>query len=103
MVRVPSLSDRKFFELEEKRLVYCVPAMRLSVYMLPMETAARIFSATIPDASDPVWDKRYAQKGRRIPPENLDRWRYEILASTNSPVLAAVIRETIGIPTDVVK
>ncbi|UCF96617.1 MAG: winged helix DNA-binding domain-containing protein [Spirochaetaceae bacterium] len=101
--RVPSLTAEEFLELEKQKRIYRIPAMRLSAYLLPRETAATVFSATIPPASDPVWEKRYTQKGRRVPPENYQHWRQEVLTASGSPRTAAEIRDAVGVPEDVIK
>lgn len=103
LARVPTLSPQEFVDLEKNRLVLRVPAMRLSVHILPADTAGTVFSATVPAASDPIWEKRYSQKGRKIPPESYESWRSGVAAATAQPLSAAQIKGAIGISDDVIK
>src|SRR3569623_746752 len=52
--RLKSFNETDFYKLETSKAIVRMPAMRLSVHMLPTDTAAQIFAATVPPASDPV-------------------------------------------------
>jgi len=77
--RVMSFSEHEFYVLDDSRMVYRVPAMRESVYMVPRETAHLAMSATLHPPSDPYWHKRYSQKGRVIPEEKYAGWKKAVI------------------------
>ena len=101
--RVRSFTEQAFRQLDSERLAFRIPAMRLSVHMLPRATAHIAFSAAIPDASDPVWDKRYSHKDRHIPKEKYSEWRRNIEQLAAAPVTAKIIRKETSIPDTAVK
>ncbi len=53
--RVQSFNEKEFYNLDEHQLALRIPAMRLSIHIIPKETAHTVFAVTIPPASDPVW------------------------------------------------
>jgi hypothetical protein len=97
--RVKSFSERAFFQLDENRLAFRVPAMRLSVYFLPRETAHLAFRATIPWVDDPYWRKRYSQ----VPEDEYKNWKEKLLELADKPVTAAEIKKALDIPEAAVK
>lgn len=101
--RLHSFSEADFYKLETDKAVLRMPAMRLSVHMLPRETAAYIFAATVPPATDPVWEKRYSQPGRKIPSEHYKEWRSLILKVATKPLTVAEIKEKTDIPDELTK
>jgi hypothetical protein len=101
--RVREFKDSDFYLLDENRLVLRIPAMRLSVYMVPKETAPLVFAATVPPASDPVWQKRYSQKGRNIPVNEYGNWQRRILDLAVQPLTAKAIKQNSGIPAEKAK
>ena len=101
--RVRSFTEPAFYKLDENALALRVPAMRLSVYMLPKETARMVMNAVVPSASDPIWEKRYSQKGRAIPKEHYSNWKKKILQLANKPLTASEIKEAAGIPDETIK
>ncbi|HUV07133.1 MAG TPA: crosslink repair DNA glycosylase YcaQ family protein [Spirochaetia bacterium] len=101
--RVESFSEQAFYLLDGKRLAFRIPAMRLSVYMIPADTARFVLAATVPPASDPTWEKRYSQKGRFLANEDYKRWKAAILERAGEPLTAKEIREATGIPDAAVK
>jgi len=80
-----------------------MPAMRLSIHMLPKETAQKIFAATVPPASDPVWQKRYSQNNRFISEDDYQNYQKAILQFANKPRTATEVKQAIEIPDDKVK
>jgi hypothetical protein len=86
--RVKSFSEQAFYRLDDRQLALRVPAMRLSVFMLPKESAHLAFGATIPPASDPYWQQRYSQKGRLIPRAHYATWRRKIIQIAVKPMEA---------------
>ncbi len=94
--RVKSFSEKAFHKLDEEQLAFRVPAMRQSVYCLPRETAHLAFAATIPPASDPYWEKRYAQKN--ISQQEYQDWKKAILKLAQKPMTAAEIKQAVDIP-----
>ncbi len=101
--RVRTFSEQAFYNLDNNKLALRVPAMRLSAYMLSRETTDLVFSATIPSASDPVWEKRYSQKGRVIPKENYNDWKKQVLKLTTKPLTAKEIKIVSSIPDEKIK
>jgi hypothetical protein len=101
--RLKNFSQSDFNNLETDKSVLRMPAMRLSVHMLPRETAAQIFAATVPHASDPIWERRYSQPGRKIPTEKYNDWRALILKTATKPLTVAEIKEQTDIPEELVK
>jgi len=55
--RLHSFSEEGFYKLETQKTALRMPAMRLSVHMLPKETAAYIFAATVPLPATPYGKK----------------------------------------------
>lgn len=101
--RLVAFDENDLYRLDEQRLALRIPAMRLSVYMVPRETAHLVFEATIPPASDPSWEKRYSGKGRGVPTEKYPAWRETILHVAGTPLTAAEIREKTDIPDELLK
>jgi hypothetical protein len=101
--RVKSFSEKAFHKLEEDRAAIRVPAMRQSVYMLPVKTARLAVAATIPPTNDPYWAKRYAHKKREIPPNKYKIWRTQIAKCAKRPLSAAEIKEHVDIPAGTIK
>ncbi|NIR50511.1 winged helix DNA-binding domain-containing protein [candidate division KSB1 bacterium] len=101
--RVKSLDEPAFYELDERRLAFRIPAMRLSIYMLPKDTAHLTFAATVPPASDPRWQKRYSQKNRFIRQEDYEDWKEAILKLADKPLTAADIKKAGILPDASVK
>jgi hypothetical protein len=89
--RVKSLNQTQFLKLDRDKLAVRMPAMRLTVHMMPVKTAPMVFAATVPPASDPIWEKRYGQKGRNIPKGKYDSWQRQVLKIAKEPVLAKEI------------
>jgi hypothetical protein len=98
LARLPVFTQQEFFDLDKKRQAYRMPAMRLTIHLIPSDTAPTIFAATVPPASDPVWQKRYSQKNRYIPPENYQNWQKLILRITDKPRKSTEIRKSVHIP-----
>jgi hypothetical protein len=96
--RVQTFSEQAFYELDEKRLAFRVPAMRQSAYLLPKETAYLAMAATLPPPSDPYWQKRYSKKGRLIPEEHYQGWKKQIFQAAGTPKTAAEIKQAVNIP-----
>ncbi len=101
--RMKSFEEQDFLRLDELKLAFRIPAMRLSIYMLHRETTHLVFSATVQPAPDPVWEKRYSQKNRYIPPQDYENWKKEIVQLTNRPMSGAEIKEATDIPDNLVK
>lgn len=101
--RIRTFSEQAFYNLDKNKLAYRVPAMRFSAYMLSRENANLVFAATIPSASDPVWEKRYSQKGRVIPKENYSAWKKQVLKLTTKPLTAKEIKNASDIPDEKIK
>ena len=101
--RLHSFSEEDFYKLETQKTALRMPAMRLSVHMLPKETAAYIFAATVPPTSDPIWEKRYSQPGRKIPSGHYKEWRSLILKTATEPLTVAEIKEKTNIPDELTK
>jgi len=101
--RVRTFSEQAFYNLDNNKLAFRVPAMRLSAYMLSSENANLVFAATIPSASDPVWEKRYSQKGRVIPKENYNDWKKQVLKLTAKSLTAKEIKIVSSIPDEKIK
>jgi len=101
--RVRLFGEKEFYKLDEQKLALRVPAMRLTIHMLPRETAHLAFAATVPPASDPVWQKRYSNKARYIPPEDYEEWQRKILQVAVKPITATEIKDATDIPDDKVK
>ena len=98
-----SFHEAEFYQLDEDRLALRLPAMRETIHLLPRKTAEQIFSATIPPAEDPYWEKRYAQKGRMIPSEEYSKWKKEIITVLSNPLIAAEIKLKLDIPEAMIK
>ena len=77
--------------------------MRLSVYILSRETAGTVLSAVIPEASNPIWEKRYSQKGRLISKQNYKSWKNNIQRLVDKPLTVKEIKRTTDIPGTVIK
>ncbi len=101
--RMASFDEQTFYQLDSRRLAYRVPAMRLSIYMLPKNTAHQAMAATVPPASDPIWEKRYSAKGRTIPKENYADWKEQLLQLAVSPLTVKEIKNSSAIPAEKVK
>ncbi|MBS1690172.1 MAG: winged helix DNA-binding domain-containing protein [Bacteroidetes bacterium] len=101
--RLKSFGEADFYKLETSKAALRMPSMRLSVHMLPAGTAAQIFAATVPPASDPIWEKRYSQPGRKIPSEKYSNWRSLILKTVTKPLTASEIKERTDIPDELTK
>ncbi|MBL7094455.1 winged helix DNA-binding domain-containing protein [candidate division KSB1 bacterium] len=101
--RMRSFCEQEFYNLDEDQLALRIPAMRLSIHMTPKETAHKIFAATVPPASDPVWQKRYSQKNRFISEDDYQNYQKAVLQFANKPLSAAEIKGAIKIPDDKVK
>lgn len=101
--RVQNFSEKAFFELDEKRLAYRVPAMRQSVYLLPKDFAHIAMAATLDAPDDPSWEKRYSQPGRKIPPEYYENWTAEVLKVATKPLNLNDIAAATSIPHDNLK
>jgi hypothetical protein len=101
--RAQTFSEEAFYELDSKHLARRIPAMRMSNYMLPRETAHLAFRAAVPDAADPYWEKRYSGPQRLIPPEEYGTWKNELITLLDEPMTGAEIKERTGIPEETVK
>lgn len=101
--RVKSFDPKAFHALDLKRHALRIPAMRLSVHLVPRHTASRIFAATVPPATDPIWAKRYSQKGRAMPPGKYETWKKEILELAFEPAPAKTFKDQTLIPADILK
>jgi len=80
-----------------------MPAMRLSVFLLPAATAWKIFAATIPPAADPFWAKRYAQKGRNLNQADYLEWQQELLTHLTDPRPFNVLKGLVRVPENMLK
>ncbi|MCG8604603.1 winged helix DNA-binding domain-containing protein [bacterium] len=101
--RLDSFSEQMFYDLDEQRLAFRVPAMRLSAYFLPRETAPLVVAATFPPPSDPFWEKRYSQKNRNMPEHEFEVWKREILQFAREPVTAAKVKQATSVPDEITK
>ncbi|MFC2086852.1 DNA glycosylase AlkZ-like family protein [Bacteroidota bacterium] len=101
--RIKKFNAEEFYKLERNRLAFRIPAMRLSVYLLSRNNASQIYSAIIPPRDNPVWEKRYSQKGRIIPVQHYKIWKEKILECTANPLTSKEIRKITGIPGDKIK
>ncbi len=101
--RTKSLTAESFLKLEEQLAVVRIPAMRLSVHVVPREYARHILTATVPAPDDPYWAKRYSAKGRAIPENDYPGWRKQVLFLVKEPRAAKDIKRQAEIPDDKVK
>ncbi len=101
--RTKSFNEQEFYQLDRQKKALRIPAMRLSVHMVPGETASLILAATVPPASDPVWDKRYSQKGRYIPADKYPQWQKQISDIANKPLTTKEIKDKSDVPDNIIK
>jgi len=97
--RLKSFNDRAFFQLEEKRSAWRLPAMRLSIFMLPTQTAHLALSATVPPPDDPYWRKRYGA----VSEADYTVWKARVIDFAQQPKYPDEIETTLGLPGAVVK
>lgn len=101
--RVASFGEKDLYRLDQERIALRIPAMRLSVYMVPKETAHLVLAAVVPPASDSYWQKRYSGEGRAIPAEHYPEWTEKILRVAATPLTAAEIKQQLDLPEAIVK
>ncbi len=101
--RIKTFNEHKFHDLDMQKLAFRIPAMRLSVYFIPLESSPRIFSAIIPPASDAMWKKRYSQKGRNIPDEKYRVWKDRVLQISSKPMTIKDLKKVSDIPDKMLK
>ncbi len=101
--RIKSFEEKAFYNIDENRIAFRVPAMRQSVYWLPKNDAATIMDATLDAADSPTWEKRYSQSGRKIPPENYEAWANSILKTTITPLTVKELKGNTSVPDDKLK
>ncbi|OJJ16281.1 hypothetical protein BKI52_33855 [marine bacterium AO1-C] len=99
--RMQSFDNQVFQTLDKQRLVVRIPAMRLSVHQIPVESAPYVFAATVPPKSGDYWQKRYAQ--RELPNQDFLVWRLEVLDLTNTPQMVKDLKKEISFPGDKLK
>jgi len=98
LARIMGFKTTDFYRLDAHKIAYRVPAMRLSNYMLPAETAFKIMSAVVPLPGDIVWDKRYSNAARIVPKEDFAEWKETILRLITKPLEASEIKKVTDIP-----
>jgi len=98
LARVKGFKPADFYELDNDKLAYRVPAMRLSNYMLPSESTFKIMSAVVPLLGDMIWEKRYSNPARIVPEGDYFDWRETILKLTQKPLEASEIKKFTDIP-----
>lgn len=101
--RAKSFRQATYFDLEKNKRALRVPAMRLTVHLLPSETARKTVSATVPAPDDEFWRKRYSVKGRAIPEAKYGRWVSQVIDLTEAPRTVAEIKQGVTIPEETVK
>lgn len=101
--RIASFGAKDLYHLDQERIALRIPAMRLSVYMVPKETAHLVLAAVVPPASDSYWQKRYSGEGRAIPAEHYPEWTESILRVAATPLTAAEIKQQLDLPEAIVK
>jgi hypothetical protein len=101
--RVRSFREEDFYRFEKQRQAVRIPAMRLTIHLMPATTAHLGFRACVPDAGDPYWAKRYTQTSRMMPAEKYPGWREGILQAARTPHTAAELRTITGIPEEMIK
>ena len=101
--RTKTFDEQFFFDIDENKIAFRVPAMRQSVYWLPKEDASMIMDATLDAADSPNWAKRYSQSGRKIPPENFESWANSILETCTTPLTVKELKGKTEVPDDKLK
>ncbi|MEO1450304.1 MAG: crosslink repair DNA glycosylase YcaQ family protein [Bacteroidota bacterium] len=101
--RMPGFQYADLQELEAKKQVVRVPAMRESVHILPTQTAHRIMGATLAPGDDPGWAARYSEPGRDIPVDTYPNWDTDLLAACSEPLAVKDLKPTGVLPADKLK
>jgi len=101
--RTKTFDEQAFYDIDENKIAFRVPAMRQSVYWLPKDDAPTIMDATLDAANSPNWEKRYAQSGRKIPPENYNDWANSILKTCTNPLTVKELKGKTSVPDDKLK
>lgn len=85
LARCSSLTPGPFTEMETRREVVRLPAMRGSIHLLPTDTASRIFAATRPPLATFLPRLRYVG----VEPEEYERLKPRILERVTEPMTPA--------------
>jgi hypothetical protein len=96
LARRGQLAPGELAELELRRAVVRVPAMRQSIFLLPTETAARVFAATRPRPER--FDARLELGG--LDNATYTRLSRRVLECVSTPSTPAQIRACVGSPED---
>lgn len=101
--RVKEMTADDCRALEEDGRTARVPAMRLSMHMVPGDDLDWIFPATVPPADDPSWAKRYGSSGRGLPDEAYPNYAAEVMAAAREPRSGKEIKALVDVPEALVK
>lgn len=93
MGRCEGFTARDFIEMEERREVVRLPAMRQSIFLLPAETAPRVFAATRPPLEKHAWRLRYAGMNW----DEYERLKRRVLGHAQEPISPRDLRKVLGI------
>ena len=93
LVRCEGFTARDFVEMEERREVVRLPAMRQSVFLLPAESAPRIFAATRLPLEKHAWRLRYAGMSW----DEYERLKRRVLGHAREPISPGDLRKVLGI------
>jgi hypothetical protein len=79
-------------EMEERREMLRLPAMRQSIFLLPADTAPRVFAATRLPLEKHAWRLRYAGMSW----DGYKGLKRRVLAHAREPISGSALRKTLG-------
>ena len=101
--RAKDFSEEAFYALDDNRIAYRIPAMRLSNYMIHKDDAHRVLAATVPAPNDPFHAKRFGQVVKNVSEEQYRSWSDEIIQTVISPMALDEVRKATGIADATIK
>ncbi len=94
LARCPDMDAAGFRSLDRDRLALRLPAMRMSVHMVPIDLADEVFAATCSDLRTQLW--RLGRVGLDL--DGYRRARNDILEVSRTPASSGEIRAATGLP-----